>query len=188
MSRIGKTVSGRSGAVATVAATVPLVALGIGGWPAAADDGRGAVVVVEGLRDLKPAQADPLDGAQAQVTITERDGSTYFTFRLQVVDRTASARTFGAHLHNGPCVAGNGGAAGPHYNDEAIHGDPTPVADRDTEVWLDFQVNAGGAGHALVSVPFEVVPAERSIVVHALPTAPGGGAGDRLACIPVDLR
>jgi hypothetical protein len=54
-------------------------------------------------------------------------------------------------------------------------------------VWLDFRVNAGGAAHALVAVPFEVEPGTRSVVVHAQPTAPTRAAGDRRASHPVTL-
>lgn len=173
--------------IALAAGTVlPVLAIGLAQTTTAT--AQGAAVYVGDLVDLQPTRTDALDGATAGVTVVEREGSTYVTFRLQHIDRTAATRTFGAHLHTGACVAGNGAAAGPHYNDDVARGVATPGVSRDTEVWLDFQVNAGGAGHALVSVPFTVQPGLRAIVVHALPTAPGGAAGDRLACIPVDLR
>lgn len=167
-------------------AAASAVAVGAAGTSPA--EARGAVVSVDGLVDLQPLQTDALDGATAGVTLVERGGSTYITFRLQHIDRGAGARVFGAHLHTGPCVAGNAAAAGPHYNDDVVHGDTSPTVSRDTEVWLDFAVNAGGAGHALVSVPFTVEPGFRSIVVHASPTRPDGNADQRLACLPVDLR
>lgn len=178
----------RLGAALGIAVPLAVIAL----QPAQAGNGQGeagsAVVAVDGLRDLQPGRVDPLDGATAGLTVVEHDGTTSFTFRLQHVQKTAGERVFGAHLHTGTCVAGNGAAAGPHYNDDVIHGDTTPEISRDTEVWLDFQVNAGGAGHALVTVPFAIAPGERSVVVHALPTAPNGTAGDRLACLPVVVR
>ncbi len=165
-----------------VGAAASAVAVAAGTSPAAAG---GAVVYGGDLVDLQPTQEGPLDGATAGVTLVERGASTHVTFRLQHIAPSTTARVFGAHLHTGPCVAGNGSAAGPHYNDDVIHGDTTPAVNRSTEVWLDFQVNAGGAGHALVSVPFAVEPGTRSIVVHASPTRPDGQADARLACIPV---
>ncbi|MGI8901664.1 MAG: hypothetical protein ACR2HA_12220 [Nocardioides sp.] len=191
MSKNSKIASARARSVVTVGLLVPGLALGLGlgaaTGRASGSEGRAAVTVVEGLRDLQPSQTDALDGAKASLTIVEREESTYFALRLQNIERTDSTSVLGAHLHVGPCVAGNGVAAGAHYNDEAIHGDTTPSVSRDTEVWLEFRANAGGAAHALVTVPFTVVPGVRSVVVHALPTASDGTAGTRLACIPVVL-
>jgi hypothetical protein len=183
MGRQGRTVL--RGAVA-LGVAVPVVALAL--QPAQAGNGRGAVVVVDDLRDLQPGRVDPLDGATAGLTVVEHDGTTSFTFRLQHVQKTASERVFGAHLHTGRCVAGDGAVAGPHYNADVEAGDSTPEVSTRTEAWLDFQVNAGGSGHALVTVPFEVEPGVRSVVVHARPTAADGTAGDRLACVPVVVR
>ncbi|RYU12393.1 hypothetical protein [Nocardioides iriomotensis] len=185
MGRQGRTVL--RGAVA-LGVAVPAVALALQPAQAGNGDGGGAVVAVDDLRDLQPGRVDPLDGATAGLTVVRHDGSTSFTFRLQHVQKTASERVFGAHLHVGPCVAGDGGAAKAHYNTDSLAGDTTPEISRDTEVWLDFQVNAGGSGHAFATVPFEIQPGQRSVVVHALPTAPNGTAGDRLACLPVVVR
>lgn len=170
--------------IVALGVTAPLVLLAL--QPAQA--GNGAVVAVDDLRDLQPTRVDALDGATAGLTMVERDGATYFTFRLQHVHKSASEAVFGAHLHTGPCVAGSGSSAGPHYNADVMAGDTTPEISRSAEVWLDFSVNAGGAGHALVSVPFTIQPGVRSVVVHALPTAPNGTAGDRLACLPVVVQ
>ncbi|MGH9278392.1 MAG: hypothetical protein ACRD12_09860, partial [Acidimicrobiales bacterium] len=106
---------------------------------------------------------------------------TYFSWFLWDLDDSFEGTTFGAHVHVGPCVPGNGAAAGPHYNS----GGP---ADPEHEVWLDFTVEAGGVGWAEAWVPF-VIPAgaARSIVVHALPTDATGAAGGRIACLPVDF-
>ena len=175
------------GAVA-LGVAVPVVVLALQPAQAGSGDGEGAVVAVDDLRDLQTGRVDALDGATAGLTVVEHDGTTSFTLRLQHVQKTARESVFGAHLHTGPCVAGNGGAAGPHYNADTVAGDATPEISRDTEAWLDFQVNAGGAGHALVTVPFEIEPGQRSVVVHARPTASDGTAGDRLACLPVVVR
>ena len=97
----------------------------------------------------------------------------------------ADGETFGAHLHAGPCVAGNGAAALGHYNTDVIAGVVPAEVSEETEVWLDLTVD-DGAGTATASVPFVPLPGERSVVVHALATDHHtGAAGPRLACLPV---
>ena len=61
-----------------------------------------------------------------------------------------------------------------------------PAVNDQTEVWLDFTVNAEGVGVATTTVPFVPEPDDaRSVVIHAEPTAPNGTAGQRLECLPV---
>jgi Cu/Zn superoxide dismutase len=134
------------------------------------------------LTDLLSGVDDRLDGATAQLIMIEHAGSTTFVLRVTGVDPAAAGETYGAHLHAGPCVAGNGPAAGPHYNST---GQPPTAVNDQTEVWLDFTVNAGGVGVATTTVPFVPLSGERSVVIHAEPTAPSGTAGVRLECLPV---
>jgi hypothetical protein len=97
------------------------------------------------------------------------------------LDRNAAGMAFGAHVHIGPCVEGDGAAAGPHYNSG---GPPSP----DTEVWLDFTVTNGGSGIGRTVVPFLIPPGgAASVVIHAMPTDPTGAAGARQACLPVEF-
>lgn len=133
------------------------------------------------LVDLSSATADPFGDAAAHLVMTETGKGTMFHLRVKGIDPAASGIEYGAHLHVGPCVEGNGAAALGHYNvSTAI----PPVVNNQTEVWLDFEVKGGtGAGDALV--PFVPVPGERSVVIHAEPTAPSGAAGPRLVCLPV---
>lgn len=137
------------------------------------------------LSDLAPAASGPFDGASARVQLVESARGSHAVLTVTGIDASAEGQTFGAHLHDGPCVAGDGAAAGPHYNAHAHGQSPTPgVSDR-TEVWLDFTVE-GGAGTGTASVPFVPEPGNRSVVVHAMPTAPQtGAAGARLACLTV---
>ncbi|HET8593840.1 MAG TPA: superoxide dismutase family protein [Intrasporangium sp.] len=138
------------------------------------------------LRDLQPAAAGPFDGAAARALLVERPSGATVVLKVDGIDRSAAGRTYGAHLHVGPCVAGDGAAAGPHYNSEAQAGDPSPEISPRTEVWLDFTVNSAGHGSATAVVPFTPAAGTRSIVVHAMETDHGtGGAGARLACLPV---
>jgi Cu/Zn superoxide dismutase len=132
------------------------------------------------LSDLSTV-ASPTDGAWAVATATVVEDRTIVRFEVKDLVGASAGTTFGAHVHIGPCVAGNGAAALGHYN----HGGGVSP---DTEVWLDFTVTGGGTGHAVAIVPF-AIPAggAQSIVIHALPTAPDGTAGARLACLPLEF-
>ena len=140
------------------------------------------------LRDLQPVTSQPTDGATAQVEATESGGTTTVDIKVQGLDHAAAGARLGAHVHVGPCVAGNGAAAGPHYNASGVI---PPVVNDQTEVWLDFTIQANGTGRASATVPFSIAPgAAASVVIHAEPTSTGptpppGAAGARLACLPV---
>ncbi len=126
--------------------------------------------------------ADPTDGAWAVASATVGNGQTVVVFNVKDMDRNQAGRQFGAHVHVGPCVNGDGLAAGGHY--KVAGAEPSA----ETEVWLDFTVTRGGTGHATAIVPFEIAPgAAHSIMVHRDPTSPTGAAGPRLACIPLEF-
>ncbi|MGI8983663.1 MAG: hypothetical protein ACR2HM_03885 [Acidimicrobiales bacterium] len=134
------------------------------------------------LRDLASATANPTDGASASLWAVPVRGDTRFVVFVRGLDPESVGTTFGAHIHVGPCVAGDGSAAGPHYNSD---GGPATTAN---EVWLDFTVRPGGYGVVQTTVPFTIEPGDaNSMVIHALPTAPGGAAGARQACLPVQF-
>lgn len=151
--------------------------------------GRPGVVAVTKapLTDLQPATDQPFDGARGVVRMRVYRHHTTVELKLRGVDRGAAGTTFGAHLHVGPCVAGDGAAAGPHYNTDVLAGDPTPEISRRTEVWLDFRVDASGRARSYARVPFVPQSGTRSIVIHALPTDGAGHAGARLACLPLAI-
>ena len=137
------------------------------------------------LSDLAPSTANVTDAASARVFAISSGTSTFFVFLLSGLDPDAAGETYGAHVHVGPCVAGNGAAAGPHYN---TGGTPSP----ETEVWLDFTVLPGGFAYAIAQAPFTIEPGTaQSVVVHAQPTQAGGdtpgAAGGRIACLPVEF-
>ena len=56
------------------------------------------------LRDFAPAAAGPFDGARAKLTLGAKD-STKAVFVVHGVDPAVAGRSFGAHMHDGPCVA-----------------------------------------------------------------------------------
>ena len=137
------------------------------------------------LSDLQPGVTDPLDSARGRLLMVSHHGATTVVFLLSGVGADAAGRTYGAHLHTGPCVAGNGAAAGPHYNDSTVHGVVPPVVGPRTEVWLDVTIRGDGSAVAVAHVPFVPQSGQRSVVVHAQPTDDHGTAGPRLACLPV---
>ncbi len=163
-----------------MAGSVTALALTLGAGPALA--GPSVVRSAGPLRDLSSAP-NPTDGAHGRlVAVAPGDGTTYLVFVVTGLDPEAAGSTLGAHVHVGPCVAGNGAAAGPHYNTGA-GGPPSP----ENEVWLDFTILPGGVAYAYAVAPFEIAPGDaQSVVIHALPTEDGTGlAGARLACLPV---
>lgn len=138
------------------------------------------------LRDLAPTAAGPFDGASARVQLVESAKGSHAVLTVKGIDPSVDGQTFGAHLHDGPCVAGDGAAAGPHYNSQVHDHAPRPAVNDRTEIWLDFTVE-DGAGTGTASVPFVPQPGNRSVVIHAMPTNPQtGGAGPRLACKTVE--
>ena len=138
------------------------------------------------LSDLALSTANVTDEASADLYAVKVGSSTYFVFLLSGLDPEAAGETYGAHVHVGPCVPGNGAAAGPHYN--STGGTPTP----ENEVWLDFEVLPNGYAFAVAHVPFTIEPGTaRSVAVHAEPTqargsSPGAARG-RIACLRVQF-
>ena len=79
--------------------------------------------------------------------------------------------------------------AGPHYNvtwDNDL-GKVMGDINKKTEVWLDLDVDSDGDARSTATVSF-IPEGERSIVLHALPTAADGTAGPRLACLPFKIK
>lgn len=129
------------------------------------------------------ANHDPFERATMRVTLVQWPFSRSSGFSLEVsgIDRAVVGQRFGAHLHDGPCVAGQPALAGPHYN--ASTADP-PVVNNQTEVWLDFTVRSDGTARSSTSVPFRPRPGRHSVVIHEKGTDHTGAAGARLACLP----
>jgi Cu/Zn superoxide dismutase len=174
-------------AAAGLAAALPASAHDAGSSSAGSGDDRAGRVHGETLlfqsplSDLQPTTAQPLDDARGTLRMTLGEKRSGFVLSITGIERSAAGTTYGAHLHSGPCVPGDGAAAGPHYNSAN-----PPVVDDDHEVWLDFTVTDSGKGRATAVVPFVPVHGARSVVVHEEGTDPvTGAAGARLACMPV---
>ena len=140
---------------------------------------RPVVVAYGALTDFSTRTVEATDHAHGYLVAVASGGSTVFTFVITGV-AAEPGRTFGAHVHVGPCVQDAPSTAGPHFRSEGGTPDPTH------EVWLDFTVTPGGVGVARTTVPF-VIPdgAASSVVIHQSATGPGGVAGARIACLPV---
>lgn len=168
------------------AAAVVLLTTGVVSTAPAQASGRAEVVRAQGnLRDLQLSTAGPFDHARARLVMVQRHGRSVVILKVQGIDRSVAGRDFGAHLHTGPCVTGDGAAAGPHYNSDTVAGHVPPRVDASTEVWLDFGVTRAGTGFAISRVPFTPLPGNRAIVIHEMPTDHHGAAGPRQACLPV---
>ncbi len=72
-----------------------------------------AVVASGELRNLQPGSANPFDHARAVVVMVMQQGRSMAQLRVLGIDRAVAGRSFGAHLHVGPCVAGERCPAGP---------------------------------------------------------------------------
>ena len=139
------------------------------------------------LRDYNTAAAGPFDGATAHLQLVDHEGGTSAVLHVRGIDTAAAGRTFGAHLHNAACATDQPLLSGGHYNHDAHSGAPQVVVSDETEVWLDFTADADGAGDSSSAVRFPLITGARSVVIHANPTDPAtGGAGARLACLPVE--
>jgi Cu/Zn superoxide dismutase len=144
----------------------------------------------------------PLDSAKATITIGQGTNDTTFTIRVTGIDPSIEGDTLGSHLHTGTCVEGNGGLAGPHYNQDVVvggldfpipgkkPGPHTAAVSPTTEVWFDLIPDGEGMAYDVTTVPFVPVDPDgvMSVVVHQLPTNPTtGGAGTRQACFPLSV-
>jgi hypothetical protein len=177
------------GTLVAAGGAVGLVAIAAlaGAAPAQARSNPPAAAHVFGgpLTDLLPAAAGPFDGARAKLVFVQHRTSSTFVLVVSGVGAAGVGETYGAHLHVGACIEGNGAAAGAHYNDSTMRGVVPPIVNNQTEVWLDVTVGADGSGVAVAKVPFVPAPGNHSVVIHAQHTDDHGVAGPRQACLPV---
>jgi hypothetical protein len=139
------------------------------------------------LTDYTTTSPDIFKDAKAYAVMMGLEGRS--VFRLTVTGIDAADGVYGVHLHQGTCVAEDWNAAGPHYN---VNWDPVKLAiigdiNNKTEVWLDLDVNSYGYARSTATVDF-IPEGDRSIVLHAKPTASDGTAGPRLACLPFEIK
>ncbi len=142
------------------------------------------------LSDLSTATPDVFDGAKATAFMMSVNGESTFRLHVRGIDKSAVGNKYPAHLHEGPCVAGEGVAAGGHYNAQKEEGLPAPyLVNGDTEVHLDFTVSSQRSARVVAVVPFVPKPGDRSIVIHSNqpPVAPATSP-TRWACLPLHIK
>jgi hypothetical protein len=147
------------------------------------------------------ADDDVFDGARATAVMVGINNEATFRVTIKGLENKAIDHDYGAHLHMGKCGTDpvtRQSTVGVHYNisePDPVTKLPTVVSDK-TEVWLNFHVNSDGDARATATVPF-VPEGTRSITFHALPTVKKqtessgpkvGFAGDKLACLPLDIK
>jgi Cu/Zn superoxide dismutase len=141
------------------------------------------------LTDLSPTTDDVVDGAKASAVMIGMEGSSFFKLQITGIDDNAEGNEYPAHLHKGPCVAGQGASALGHYNTQEEAGLPAPwLVNTQTEVHLDFTVNSDGSARATANVPFIPLPKKRSIVIHTDARPAAGSSPAHLACLPLDIK
>jgi superoxide dismutase, Cu-Zn family len=138
------------------------------------------------LRDLS-TDTDVFDGARATAFMMGVNGESTFKLYVRGIDESAVGKKYPAHLHEGPCVAGDGAAAGGHYNTQKEAGLPI-VVNGETEVHLDFTVKSERYVRVVTSVPFVPKAGNRSIVIHSDQKPEAGASPARLACLPLDIK
>ena len=162
-------------------------AKGGGAWIAAG----GRFEKADGKRVPAAVTYDAAVPAGARVTVAQRLTEKGTAVELWV-DGVESERSFGAHVHTKPCGA-DPDDSGPHYQHKVDPVQPSVdprYANPRNEVWLDFDSDAKGAGHAKSQQKWNFRAGQaRSVVIHEHSThteeGHAGQAGARLACLTV---
>jgi Cu-Zn family superoxide dismutase len=168
-------------------------ALALGGVQAASGESFLRQLFSDNLTDLDkdgaftaPVTTGAFDLATADLKVTESEDGTRTTFWIRVkgIDLDFAGKTFGSHLHTGPCTGDYGGVSG-HYNDDPSNQTQQPLRDR--EVWFDLIPNEDGVAVDKTVRPFpNPVVDGMSIVIHAQETDETSGiAGPKEVCLPL---
>ena len=152
-----------------------------------ADDGGKVIANGMALQVYTDVAGNPIPtSASATSTAWEEKGK--LKLELRVAEFPAS-REFGAHLHKLACSDNKAGGHYQHMVAPTMDEVNTPTyANSANEAWLDFTTAADGS--AMVETMQSWLPRSgeaMSIVIHAMTTDANGRAGDKLACLPMDL-
>lgn len=148
-----------------------------------------AKVIATGMAlQVYPDVAENPISTSASATGTAWDENGRLKLALRV-EGFPAGRDFGAHLHKLAC---GDNKAGGHYQHTVA---PTmeevnsaAYANTANEAWLDFSTAADGSAAVSTLQSWLPRPGEAmSIVIHAMKTDANGRAGDKLACLPMNL-
>jgi hypothetical protein len=138
----------------------------------------------EDLTDFISDKPGPFDSARAKTTITETaEGGTTFEVRVTGIDPRVAGRTFGGHLHIGPCdTAFNGG----HYRHDTTLELPD-LAMPPNELWFNFTPDEDGMAYDLQTAQWVPVDldGQMSIVVHEGTAEQPTSSSAKQACFPL---
>lgn len=136
--------------------------------------------------------APAMAGTPNPITNTARASALAFNvdgeLRIELaVTGFPPARVFGSHLHQRDC---SDEKAGGHYQNTlppmGKEANDPEFANPVNEAWLDFETDAAGDGAVELKLGWLPRAGEgKGIIFHHMATAEGGGAGARLACLPL---
>lgn len=152
----------------------------------AEDDGK---VIAQGtaLQVYNDVASNPIPtSASASGTAWDQEGKLKLTLR---VAGFPASRDFGVHLHKLACSDNKGGGHYQHMAAPTMDEINTPTyANTSNEAWLDFTTAADGSAKVETTQSWLPRSGEAmSIVIHAMKTDVNGRAGDKLACLPMNL-
>jgi superoxide dismutase, Cu-Zn family len=146
----------------------------------------------EALTDFTPEPGQPFDSVRAKTTISKTaDGGTSWEVRMTGIDvlsewdgGTVVGRTFGGHLHTGPCdPATNSG----HYRHDTTL-EPPALGTPPNELWFNFTPDADGMAYDVQTAPWVPVDeGQMSIVVHLLTADQPTTKSPKQACFPLSV-
>jgi Cu/Zn superoxide dismutase len=147
----------------------------------------GVIAMGTALQVYADVASNPIP-TSAMATSTAWSVEGKLKLALRVAGFPAS-REFGAHLHKLSCSDNKAGGHYQHTAAPTMEAVNTPTyANSSNEAWLDFTTAADGS--AAVETTQSWLPRAgeaMSIVIHAMKTDVNGRAGDKLACLPMNL-
>jgi Cu-Zn family superoxide dismutase len=151
------------------------------------DDEAKVIATGTALQVYTDVASNPIP-TSATATSTAWDRGGKLKLELSVAAFPAS-RDFGAHLHKLPCGDNKAGGHYQHTVAPTMEEVNTPMyANKSNEAWLDFTTTAQGTAAVETTQSWLPRPGEAmSIVIHAMRTDMNGRAGDKLACLPLNL-
>lgn len=165
---------------------VSLAGCGDEGEQAAQDEAR--VLTQSNTLQVYSDVADNPVPATATVAATAWDLSGQLKLELMVAGFPPS-REFGVHLHKLACEDNKAGGHYQHDGAPSMEAVNTPMyANTVNEAWLDFTTSAEGRAEVQTTQTWLPRAGEAmSIIIHAMKTDENGRAGDKLACVPLNL-